>query len=100
MVGGKIGSDYLDSTEVFDSSVGSWFVAEAKLPTPMCCLRATNIEDRILIFGRFRIRYQPHKIIMQVAGTVRQRFLVLKRRKVTSSWSMTSLETLSGRSGE
>ena len=43
----------LESTEVYDPSVGSWVVAGAKLPRPMCCLRAINIDDRVLMFGNF-----------------------------------------------
>ena len=45
------GGYFLDSTELYDPSVGSWVVAGAKLPTPMSSLRAINIDDRILIFG-------------------------------------------------
>jgi len=41
----------LDSTEVFDSALGSWAASGAKLPRPMSGLRATNINDRVLIFG-------------------------------------------------
>ena len=54
MTGGlDIGWKWLASTEVFDSSVGSWSLAGAKLPRPMDGIRATNIDDRVLIFGRF-----------------------------------------------
>ena len=45
----------LESTEVYDPSVGSWVVAGAKLPRPMCCLRAIKIDDRVLMFGNFLI---------------------------------------------
>ena len=44
---------FLDSTEVYDPSVGSWVTTGAKLPRPMIDMRAVNIEDRVLIFGRF-----------------------------------------------
>ena len=43
--------DRLDSTEVFDPSVGSWTVTGATLRRPMSHLRATNIEGQVLIFG-------------------------------------------------
>ena len=44
---------FLDSTELYDPSVGSWVVAGAKLPRPMFGLRAINIDDRVLMFGNF-----------------------------------------------
>ena len=50
VTGGLNGSNYLDSTEVFDPSVGSW-TAGARLPRPMWELRATYIADQVLIFG-------------------------------------------------
>ena len=53
VTGGKGGSGSLDSTEVYDPSVGSWVVTEAKLPKPRNGLKALNIDDRVLIFGRF-----------------------------------------------
>ena len=43
--------DWYDSTEVLDISQGSWATSGAKLPQPMTDLRATNINDRVLIFG-------------------------------------------------
>ena len=45
------GSDWYDSTDIFDTSLGSWATSETKLPQPMSDLRATNINDRVLIFG-------------------------------------------------
>ena len=53
LVTGGYGSDFLDSTEVYQPSVGSWVVAEAKLPRPTCCMSAININDRVLMFGRY-----------------------------------------------
>ena len=44
---------FLDSTELYDPSVGSWVTNEATLPSPMSDLQAINIDDRVLIFGRF-----------------------------------------------
>ena len=46
---------FLDSTELYDPSVGSWVVAGAKLPRPMSDLKAINIDDRVLMFGNFLI---------------------------------------------
>ena len=46
--GGYTGSDYLDSTEIYD--LGSWR-SWAKLPIPMRALRAANIDNRVLLFG-------------------------------------------------
>ena len=45
----RLGSN-IDSTEIFDPSLGSWR-AGATLPSPMDSLRATNIDDRVLLFG-------------------------------------------------
>ena len=48
----------LDTTEVYDPSVGSW-TAGARLPSPMSVLKAASIEDQILNFGKdifFRIQ--------------------------------------------
>ena len=44
---------YLDSVEYLHPEDGSWQTAAATLPTPADGLRATNIDDRILIFGIF-----------------------------------------------
>ena len=45
------GHNYFDSTEVYNPSVGSWTVKKARLPRRMVELRATNIGDKVLIFG-------------------------------------------------
>ena len=50
VTGGWDGS-YLESTEVYNPSVGSWTVKRARLPRPMAGLRAAYIEDQVLIFG-------------------------------------------------
>ena len=50
LVTGGYGSDWLDSTEIYDSDIGSWN-ARAALPIPMWGLRAVSIDSRILIFG-------------------------------------------------
>ena len=41
----------LDSTELYDSVAGTWTTAGAKLPSPLNGLRATNINNKVLIFG-------------------------------------------------
>ena len=49
--GGWTGSDRLDDfTEIFDPSLGSWR-AGAELRRPRSRLRATNIDNRVLLFG-------------------------------------------------
>ena len=53
MTGGLRDDLILDSTELYDPNLGSWVVAEARLPTPGYGLRAANINDRILIFGDY-----------------------------------------------
>ena len=50
LVTGGYDGDRLDSTEVYDLSVGSW-TAGARLPRPMWRLTAAYIEDQVLIFG-------------------------------------------------
>ena len=52
LVTGGYDGHLLDSTEVYDPSVGGWFTTEAKLPKPMSDFRAINIDDRVLIFGK------------------------------------------------
>ena len=58
VTGGKGGWAYdgviLDSTETFDPLLGSWASSGqsgAKLPRPMCGLRAEIIDGRLLFFG-------------------------------------------------
>ena len=43
---------YLDSTETLTTDASSWVTTEAKLPVPIRGLRAANIDDRVLIFGK------------------------------------------------
>ena len=43
--------DNLNSTEVYDPRVGSWATG-AKLLRPMYGFRATNIDGRVLFFGK------------------------------------------------
>ena len=42
--------DHLDTTELYDPSVGSWTYG-ARLPRQMWGLRAVYIADQVLIFG-------------------------------------------------
>ena len=44
---------YLDSSEIFDPDLRIWR-AGAALPSPMTGLRATNIDDRVLILGIYQ----------------------------------------------
>ena len=46
-------NEYLDSTELYDPQAGIWELVEAKLPMGIMGLRATNIDDRILFFGKY-----------------------------------------------
>ena len=50
-MGGRNAVGSLNSTEVYDPIVGNWVLTEAELPILMFYLRATNIDDRVLIFG-------------------------------------------------
>ena len=50
VTGGYDGSDYLDSTEIYDPDHGSWSDGAA-LPSPRSSLKAANIANRILISG-------------------------------------------------
>ena len=44
------GLSNIDSTELFDASVGNWREGSA-LPSPMRELRAATIDNRILLIG-------------------------------------------------
>ena len=50
VTGGANGSNWLDSTEIYDPDIGSW-KAGAALPVPRSNLAAATIVNRILIFG-------------------------------------------------
>ena len=56
MSGGKESDTdvYLDSTELYDPRVRGWKLTEAKLPSKTMGLRASNIDERILFFGKIR----------------------------------------------
>ena len=63
----QAGGGYIDTSEVYDSDLGSWAISGAKLPQPMLGMIATNIDGRVLIFGNCIIftitRYQRNIII-------------------------------------
>ena len=42
---------YRDTTELFDTSAGSWRVVEGQLPAPMYGLRAVTVGNRVMAFG-------------------------------------------------
>ncbi len=52
VTGGKDGSYTFDSTETFDPIKRRWAASGAKLPQRMSSLKAANIDDRVLIFGK------------------------------------------------
>ena len=56
VAGGKDdGGDRLDSTEIFDTLVGSWTASGAKLPRPVSGIRAEIINDSsVLLFGNYQ----------------------------------------------
>ena len=100
--GGHYGS-YLDSTELFDPSLGSWR-AGAALPKPLYGLTATTIDNRVLLFGNdilltFDIRDDKKASCskyLQVVMTLVALVAVIS----TLFWSMTSLETPTLRLGQ
>ena len=53
MSGGQnVNNQYLDSTELYDPQGRSWELVAAKLPLGIMGLRATNIDERLLFFGK------------------------------------------------
>ena len=85
MTGGDDGY-FLDSTEVYDPSVGSWMMTRAKLPAPMQGLRATNIDGRILLFGKDIDSYKYNcrglnKVVLLLIETLK-----LGHKKQYESW--------------
>ena len=61
LVSGGYDSDNLDSTEIYDPDLGRWRPGAA-LPSVMSCLRATNIDNRVLIFGKLTITHTLDEI--------------------------------------
>ena len=49
--GGSPVTDRLRTTEIFNPSIRKWVISGAKLFRKLDGLRATNIDDRVLIFG-------------------------------------------------
>ena len=95
MTGGDDGYNVLDSTEILDLMVGRWVASGAKLPHLMTELRAVNIDDRVLIFGKMTI-LQGLKLIfihdvlllLQAAGMA-----TWQVESMMTSWSMTRRRT-------
>ena len=75
VTGGFAGSFFLDSTEVFDPSLGSWVIT-AKLPQPLEGLRATSINNRVLIFGTEDLT-GAQDVAMSVCPTIWHKFVFL-----------------------
>ena len=67
---GDSGNWPLDSTETFDSDLGSWAPSGATLPRRILGLRAANIDGRVLIFGNYTlfIIHQVYHRNMMIAG--------------------------------
>ena len=65
------GTGPLDSVELYDPRVGSWVVAKAKLPLPGYALRAININNRVLIFGKFSLFRSVGSLELTLSGHVR-----------------------------
>ena len=45
---------YRDTTELFDTSVGSWRVVQGLLPAPMYGLRAATVDNKVMAFGKIQ----------------------------------------------
>ena len=86
--GGWTGSDRLDDfTEIFDPSLGSWR-AGAELRRPRSRLRATNIDNRVLLFGiNILLAFNMSYIILTPLQVAMMEVIS------TLSWSMTLLAT-------
>ena len=55
VTGGDVFFDmYRDTTELFDTSAGSWRVVEGLLPAPMYGLRAVTVDNRVMAFGEIQ----------------------------------------------
>ena len=65
VTGGSTDSGPTDSTEILDLKVGSWVNSAAKLPHKLSNLQAVNIDDRVLIFGKY-IYAQLHSVIVKL----------------------------------
>ena len=50
---------------MYDPSVGSWVTTGANLPRPMSDMRAINIIDRVLIFGKVIFISRPKHFLNQ-----------------------------------
>ena len=50
MTGGHVGSALLDSTEIYRNN--AWTLVAAKLPAKMIDMRATTVDNKVLVFGK------------------------------------------------
>ena len=46
------GLDSLDTTEMYDPSIGSWKMIDGKLQTPRTLLRMITLDKMVLAFGK------------------------------------------------
>ena len=46
------GLDSLDTTELYDPSIGSWKMIDGKLQTPRTLLRMITLDKIVLAFGK------------------------------------------------
>ena len=53
---------YRDTTELFDTSVGSWRVVAGLLPAPMYGLRTATVNNRVLAFGKIKTLTSQHSL--------------------------------------
>ena len=49
MTGGHIGSAFLDSTEIYRNN--AWTPVAAILPVKMIDMKATTVDNKVLVFG-------------------------------------------------
>ena len=65
VTGGSTDSGLTDSTEILDLNVGSWVNSAATLPHKLSYLQAVNIDDRVLILGKY-ISAQLHSVFVKL----------------------------------
>ena len=52
IVSGGYGSDYLSSTELLVETGSAWILT-GELPSPRCCLRGANIDNKVVMTGNW-----------------------------------------------
>ena len=65
VIGGWTGSNYIDSSEIFDPDQEYWRAGGA-LPSPMTFPRATTIDNRVFLFGMNNQNILCVKVIIMV----------------------------------